>query len=126
MIPSSLYFSSGAQPSLADMRDRIRKNTFAHHQFETTFETQKFKKVFDTMRVLKVDQKYDPEKEYNTELVGMLAKGHERREEFKQKKKDEEDIAKGIVKFLVDIYDETEETVGIATILTMVKKINQS
>ena len=41
-------------------------------------------------------------------------------------KKDEEDIAKGIVKFLVDIYDETGETVGIATILTMVKKINQS
>ena len=41
-------------------------------------------------------------------------------------KKDEEDIAKGIVKFLVDIYDESNETVGIATILTMVKKIDQS
>ena len=48
------------------------------------------------------------------------------KEKIDQKKKDEEDIAKGIVKFLVDIYDETEETVGIATILTMVKKINQS
>ena len=35
-------------------------------------------------------------------------------------------IAKGIVKFLVDIYDESNETVGIATILTMVKKIDQS
>ena len=43
-----------------------------------------------------------------------------------RRKKDEEDIAKGIVKFLVDIYDETNETVGIATILTMVKKINQT
>lgn len=31
-------------------------------------------------------------------------------------------IAKGIVKFLVDVYDETGETVAIATILTMVKK----
>ena len=48
------------------------------------------------------------------------------KEKIDQKKKDEEDIAKGIVKFLVDIYDETGETVGIATILTMVKKINQS
>ena len=38
----------------------------------------------------------------------------------------DEDISKGIVKFLVDIYDETEETVGIATILTMVKKIDQN
>ena len=47
------------------------------------------------------------------------------KEKIDQKKKDEEDIAKGIVKFLVDIYDETGETVGIATILTMVKKINQ-
>jgi oxepin-CoA hydrolase/3-oxo-5,6-dehydrosuberyl-CoA semialdehyde dehydrogenase len=48
------------------------------------------------------------------------------KEKIDQKKKDDEDIAKGIVKFLVDIYDETNETVGIATILTMVKKINQN
>ena len=48
------------------------------------------------------------------------------KEKIDQKKKDEDDIAKGIVKFLVDIYDETNETVGIATILTMVKKIDQS
>ena len=43
-----------------------------------------------------------------------------------QEKKDADDIAKGIVKFLVDVYDETGETVAIATILTMVKKIDQS
>jgi oxepin-CoA hydrolase / 3-oxo-5,6-dehydrosuberyl-CoA semialdehyde dehydrogenase len=48
------------------------------------------------------------------------------KEKIDQKKKDDEDIAKGIVKFLVDIYDETGETVGIATILTMVKKLNQT
>ena len=48
------------------------------------------------------------------------------KEKIDQKKKDEEDIAKGIVKFLVDIYDESDETVGIATILTMVKKIDQT
>jgi oxepin-CoA hydrolase/3-oxo-5,6-dehydrosuberyl-CoA semialdehyde dehydrogenase len=48
------------------------------------------------------------------------------KEKIDQKKKDEDDIAKGIVKFLVDIYDESNETVGIATILTMVKKIDQS
>ena len=48
------------------------------------------------------------------------------KEKIDQKKKDDADIAKGIVKFLVDIYDETNETVGIATILTMVKKIDQS
>jgi oxepin-CoA hydrolase/3-oxo-5,6-dehydrosuberyl-CoA semialdehyde dehydrogenase len=48
------------------------------------------------------------------------------KEKIDQKKKDNEDISKGIVKFLVDIYDETEETVGIATILTMVKKIDQN
>ena len=43
-----------------------------------------------------------------------------------QEKRDEEDIAKGIVKFLVDVYDETGETVAIATILTMVKKLDQA
>jgi oxepin-CoA hydrolase/3-oxo-5,6-dehydrosuberyl-CoA semialdehyde dehydrogenase len=48
------------------------------------------------------------------------------KEKIDQKKKDEEDIAKGIVKFLVDIYDETNETVGIATILTMVRKLDQN
>lgn len=42
-----------------------------------------------------------------------------------QEKRDETDIAKGIVRWLVDVYDETGETVAIATILTMVKKRNQ-
>ncbi len=48
------------------------------------------------------------------------------KEKIDQEKKDEDDIAKGIVKFLVDMYDETGETVALATILTMVKKIDQS
>lgn len=47
------------------------------------------------------------------------------KEKMDQEKRNDADIAKGIVKFLVDIYDETGETVGIATILTMVKKLNQ-
>lgn len=47
------------------------------------------------------------------------------KEKIAQEKKSTEDIAKGIVKWLVDIYDETGETVAIATILTMVKKKNQ-
>ena len=41
-------------------------------------------------------------------------------------KRDENDVAKGIVKFLVDVFDETGETVAIATILTMVKKLDQN
>ncbi len=48
------------------------------------------------------------------------------KEKVDQEKRSEDDIAKGIVKFLVDIYDETGETVGLATILTMVKKLDQS
>jgi oxepin-CoA hydrolase/3-oxo-5,6-dehydrosuberyl-CoA semialdehyde dehydrogenase len=48
------------------------------------------------------------------------------KEKIDQEKKSEDDIAKGIVKFLVDIYDEEGETVGLATILTMVRKIDQS
>ncbi len=47
------------------------------------------------------------------------------KEKTVQEKKSREDIAKGIVKWLVDIYDETGETVAIAVILTMVKKKNQ-
>ena len=35
------------------------------------------------------------------------------------------DIGKGIVKFLVDVYDQTGDTVAITTILTMVKKLKQ-
>jgi oxepin-CoA hydrolase / 3-oxo-5,6-dehydrosuberyl-CoA semialdehyde dehydrogenase len=48
------------------------------------------------------------------------------KEKTDQEKRDENDIAKGIVKFLVDVYDETGETVAIATILTMIKKKNQA
>lgn len=47
------------------------------------------------------------------------------KEKVDQEKRNAEDIAKGIVKWLVDVYDETGESVAIATILTMVKKINQ-
>lgn len=43
------------------------------------------------------------------------------KEKISQEKRDEEDIPKGIVKFMVDVYDETGETVAIATILTMIK-----
>jgi oxepin-CoA hydrolase / 3-oxo-5,6-dehydrosuberyl-CoA semialdehyde dehydrogenase len=47
------------------------------------------------------------------------------KEKIDQEKRSEEDIAKGIVKFLVDVYDETGETVALATILTMVRKLDQ-
>lgn len=43
-----------------------------------------------------------------------------------QEKRSDDDIAKGIVKWLVEVYDDENETVAIATILTMVKKIDQS
>ena len=48
------------------------------------------------------------------------------KEKIDQEKRSEEDVAKGIVKFLVDVYDETGETVAIATILTMVKKLTDA
>lgn len=44
------------------------------------------------------------------------------KEKVDQEQRDENDVPKGIVKWLVDVYDETGETVAIATILTMVKK----
>jgi oxepin-CoA hydrolase/3-oxo-5,6-dehydrosuberyl-CoA semialdehyde dehydrogenase len=45
------------------------------------------------------------------------------KEKIEQEQRDELDIPKGIVKWLVEILDETDEPlVGIATILTMVKK----
>ena len=48
------------------------------------------------------------------------------KEKVDQEKRSDEDIAKGIVKFLVDVYDETGETVAIATIFALVKKLDQS
>lgn len=48
------------------------------------------------------------------------------KEKMDQEKRDEEDIAKGIVKFYVEVYDETDEVVAVATILTMVRKLDQS
>lgn len=47
------------------------------------------------------------------------------KEKIDQEKRSEDDIAKGIVKFLVDVFDETGETVALATILTMVRKLDQ-
>ncbi|MBC3541578.1 phenylacetic acid degradation bifunctional protein PaaZ [Rufibacter sediminis] len=48
------------------------------------------------------------------------------KEKVAQEKRSAEDVAKGIVKWLVDVTDETGETVAIATIMTMVKKRDQS
>ena len=47
------------------------------------------------------------------------------KEKISQEKREDSDIAKGIVKFLVDVYDDEGDTVMLATILTMVKKLNQ-
>jgi oxepin-CoA hydrolase/3-oxo-5,6-dehydrosuberyl-CoA semialdehyde dehydrogenase len=44
------------------------------------------------------------------------------KEKIAQEKKDENDIPKGIVKWLVEVSDETGELVAIATILTMVRR----
>ncbi len=44
------------------------------------------------------------------------------KEKVSTEPKDELDIPKGIVKWYVEIIDETEETIGVATILTMVMK----
>jgi oxepin-CoA hydrolase/3-oxo-5,6-dehydrosuberyl-CoA semialdehyde dehydrogenase len=44
------------------------------------------------------------------------------KEKIGQEQKEPTDIPKGIVKWLVEIFDETDEVVGVATILTMVQK----
>jgi len=47
------------------------------------------------------------------------------KEKLPQEKKEENDINKGIVKWLVEMLDETNELTGVATILTMVRKKEQ-
>jgi oxepin-CoA hydrolase/3-oxo-5,6-dehydrosuberyl-CoA semialdehyde dehydrogenase len=47
------------------------------------------------------------------------------KEKTTQDQKDEEDVPKGIVKWLVEVKDELNEDVAIATILTMVKRKNK-
>lgn len=46
------------------------------------------------------------------------------KEKINQEVRSDEDIPKGIVKFQVDVVDETDETVAMATILTMVRKLD--
>jgi len=44
------------------------------------------------------------------------------KEKIAQEQRDENDVPKGIVKWLVEVFDQNDETVAIATILTLVKK----
>lgn len=44
------------------------------------------------------------------------------KQKIPQEKKEDTDIAKGIVKWLVEIFDDSHEICGVATILTMVKR----
>ncbi|TYZ10937.1 phenylacetic acid degradation bifunctional protein PaaZ [Hymenobacter lutimineralis] len=48
------------------------------------------------------------------------------KEKIGQEKRDADDVAKGIVRWLVEVTDQENETVAVATILTMVKKQDQS
>jgi oxepin-CoA hydrolase/3-oxo-5,6-dehydrosuberyl-CoA semialdehyde dehydrogenase len=48
------------------------------------------------------------------------------KEKIEQDLKDENDIPKGIVKWLVEVTDETGDDVAVATILTMVRKMSIS
>lgn len=48
------------------------------------------------------------------------------KEKIAQEKKAETDIPRGIVKWFVDVYDETGESVAIATILTMVERKHEN
>jgi hypothetical protein len=83
-VPKSLYFSSGMQPSLADVRDALRKQEFAHSTFDPHFVSHKFKKTFDTSKVLRLPDhdKFDPFYERETPVMDLLIKGHLRREEL--------------------------------------------
>ncbi len=45
------------------------------------------------------------------------------KEKIAQEQRDENDVPKGIVKWLVEVFDQNNETVAIATILTMVRKV---
>ncbi|HQU59414.1 MAG TPA: MaoC/PaaZ C-terminal domain-containing protein, partial [Saprospiraceae bacterium] len=47
------------------------------------------------------------------------------KEKIAQEKREDEEVRKGIVKWMVDVYDQTGETVAIGTILTMVKMREQ-
>ena len=80
------------------------------------------KQINKRLQNRKISNKYD---KINPSFHAKVIKGYNK-EKVDQEKRSEDDIAKGIVKFLVDIYDETGETVGLATILTMVRKIDQS
>jgi oxepin-CoA hydrolase/3-oxo-5,6-dehydrosuberyl-CoA semialdehyde dehydrogenase len=44
------------------------------------------------------------------------------KEKIEQEKREPTDVPRGIVKWYVDVYDQTGESVAIATILTMVQK----
>jgi oxepin-CoA hydrolase/3-oxo-5,6-dehydrosuberyl-CoA semialdehyde dehydrogenase len=45
------------------------------------------------------------------------------KEKIDQEKREPDEIAKGIVKWYVEVYDEIDEIIAVATILTMVKKL---
>ncbi len=48
------------------------------------------------------------------------------KEKISQERREDDEFSKGIVKFMVDVYDDEGETVMLATILTMVRKLDQS
>ena len=48
------------------------------------------------------------------------------KEKISQEKREDDEFSKGIVKFLVDVYDDEGETVMLATILTMVRQLDQN
>ena len=44
------------------------------------------------------------------------------KEKTKQERREDDEVSKGIVKWQVEVYDETDETVALATVLTLVQR----
>lgn len=50
-IPNNLYFSSTKNPSLADLRDALRKNQFSHMTYDASLDSKEFKNQFGLNKV---------------------------------------------------------------------------
>ena len=58
-VPKSLYLFSGNQPSLADLRNALRKNIFSHHEYNPELELKRFKAVYNAGNAMDISKHHN-------------------------------------------------------------------
>ena len=86
--PPNLYFSSVKNPSLAQLRDVLRRQTFSSLHYSPKLESTSFRNQYSVSQVTDISSsRIDPEFERKNQVIDLIMPYHKRMHEDRLKAK---------------------------------------